>query len=66
MNIEDIEAAIKTLPKEELAQFDQWYHAFHEEHWDEQIRRDVRAGKLDFLLEEAQSEREAGTLRRFP
>jgi hypothetical protein len=66
MSIKDIEAAIKTLPKEELAQFDQWYQAFQEEQWDEQIRRDARAGKLDFLLEEAQSERKAGTLRQFP
>ena len=66
MSIQDIEAAIKTLPKEELARFDQWYQAFQEEQWDEQIRRDLRAGKLDFLLEEARSEREAGTLRRFP
>jgi hypothetical protein len=64
MSIQDIEAAIKTLPKEELAQFDQWYQAFHEEQWDEQIRRDVKSGKLDFLLKEAQSEREAGTLRQ--
>jgi hypothetical protein len=66
MSIKEIEAAIKTLPKEDLAQFDQWYQAFHEKQWDDQIRRDVRVGKLDFLLEEAQREREAGTLRRFP
>jgi hypothetical protein len=65
MSIKEIESAIKTLPKEELAKFDQWYQAFQEEQWDEQIRHDVRAGKLDFLLEEAQSEREAGTLRPF-
>ena len=43
-----------------------WYQEFLEEQWDEQIRQDVQAGKLDFLLEEAKKEREAGTLKRFP
>jgi hypothetical protein len=66
MSVGEIEAAIKSLAKEELAQFDQWYREFLEEAWDEQIRQDARAGKLDFLLEEAQREREAGTLKRFP
>ena len=66
MSVAEIEAAIKTLPKEELVQFNQWYQEFLEDAWDEQIRQDVRAGKLDFLLEEVQREREAGTLRPFP
>ena len=66
MSVVEIEAAIKTLPKEELAQFNQWYQEFLEEHWDEQIRQDVRASKLDFLTEEARRERDAGTLRPFP
>jgi len=66
MSVAEIEAAIKTLPKEELAQFNQWYQDFFEEAWDEQIRRDVQAGKLDFLLKEVQQEREAGTLKPFP
>ena len=66
MSIAEIEAAIKTLPKEELARFNDWYQEYLEEHWDEQIRQDVRAGKLNFLIEEARQEREAGTLRPFP
>ena len=66
MSVAEIEAAIKTLPKEELARFNQWYQEYLEEHWEEQIRRDIRAGKLDFLTEEAQRERDAGILRPFP
>jgi len=66
MSVGEIEAAIKSLPKEELAQFNQWYREFLEDQWDEEIRRDVRAGKLDFLIEEARQEREAGTLKPFP
>jgi hypothetical protein len=53
MSVAEIEAAIKTLPKEELARFNQWYQEYLEECWDEQIRQDVREGKLDFLTEEA-------------
>ncbi|MCE0522366.1 MAG: hypothetical protein LV480_05590 [Methylacidiphilales bacterium] len=66
MSVAEIEAAIKTLPKEDLARFNQWYQEYLEEHWDEQIRQDIRSGKLDFLTEEAQRERNAGTLRPFP
>jgi hypothetical protein len=66
MSVAEIEAAIKTLPEEALAQFNQWYQEYLEERWDEQIRQDVRAGKLDFLTDEVQREREAGTLRPFP
>ncbi|HEV3271840.1 MAG TPA: hypothetical protein VGZ93_06635 [Candidatus Methylacidiphilales bacterium] len=65
MSVAEIEAAIKTLPKEELARFNQWYQEYLEEQWDEQIRQDVRAGKLDFLLEEAKREGNAGTLTSF-
>ena len=55
MSVAEIEAAIKTLPKEELVRFNEWYQEFLEEAWDEQIRQDVRAGKLDFLLEEVRN-----------
>jgi len=66
MSVTEIEAAIRTLPKEDLAQFNHWYQEFLEEQWDEQIRQDVQAGKLNFLVDEAKKERDAGTLKRFP
>jgi hypothetical protein len=34
-----------------------------EQRWDEQIERDVAAGKLDFLAQEALAEFEAGNCR---
>ncbi|MEI9999684.1 MAG: hypothetical protein WDO13_11210 [Verrucomicrobiota bacterium] len=64
MSVAEIEAAIRSLAKDDLARFNQWYQEFLEQQWDEQIRRDAQAG--DFLREEARREREAGTLRRFP
>jgi hypothetical protein len=66
MSIAEIETAIKGLPPEELAQFDQWYHDYLEEQWDEQIRADLRGGKLDSLRAEVRAAEAAGTLRSFP
>lgn len=66
MSVAEIEAAIKTLPDEELARFNQWYQEYLDERWDEQIRQDTKAGKLAFLTDEAARERNAGTLRPFP
>jgi hypothetical protein len=66
VSVSEIEAAIKALRKEDLVQFNQWYQDFLEDQWDEQMRQDVRAGKLDFLLDEARAERQAGTLKSFP
>jgi len=64
MSLTEIETAIRALPKEDLARFNQWYQEFFGQQWDEQIRQDVESGKLNFLVEEAKREREAGTLRR--
>jgi len=66
MSVAEIEAAIKTLRREELVRFNEWYQEYLEEQWDEQIRGDIRAGKLKFLTDEARRERAAGTLRPFP
>ncbi len=64
MSVTEIEAAVRTLPKEDLARFNEWYQEFLEEQWDEQIRQDAQAGKLDFLLEEAKKERDVAKLIR--
>ena len=66
MSLLEIQIAIKRLPKEELKQFDQWYETYLEEQWDEQIRQDIRSGKLDALRSEVSRAKDAGTLRTFP
>jgi len=66
MSVTEIEAAIKSLPKEALVEFDRWYQEYLEDQWDERIRGDIRAGKLDFLRAEVLGAEESGTLRRFP
>jgi hypothetical protein len=66
MSLLEIEAAIKELPKPDLDQFDQWYREHLEEQWDEQIRRDLRSGKLDALRSEVRHAEASGTIRMFP
>ncbi len=50
--VSEIENAIKQLSPDELLAFRQWYSAFDFESWDDQIERDSKTGKLDFLLDE--------------
>ena len=66
MSLLEIEAAIKELPKQDLSQFDEWYQEYLEEQWDEQIRGDIRSGRLDALRSEVRHAETSGTLRMFP
>lgn len=50
--VEQIEAAILSLPPEEYRRLAEWFVA----RWDERMDRDCAAGKLDFLFKEAESE----------
>ena len=44
----------------------EWLAEFLADEWDKQIEADAKSGKLDFLFEEAEAERKAGTLREWP
>lgn len=63
MNVKDIESAIAQLPPSELEEFTAWFEEFLAEAWDEQIRVDAQAGRLDALLQEAEQEFEAGEVK---
>lgn len=51
--VEAIEQQIEKLSPNELAVFRRWYAAFDAEAWDRQFESDVKAGKLDALVEKA-------------
>ncbi len=51
--IHEIEEAIRSLPDEELAALRAWFAEFDADAWDRQFDRDVAAGRLDALAEEA-------------
>jgi hypothetical protein len=61
--VEQIEAAILKLSSQELSQLADWVLDLDEQRWDEQIKKDIAAGKLDFLAQEALAEFEAGNCR---
>lgn len=61
--VEQIESAILKLSPQELIHLADWVLDLDEQRWDEQIERDVVAGKLDFLAQETLAEFEAANCR---
>ena len=55
-----------TLRPQERAALVAWLWREEDEAWDEQIRSDHRAGKLDKLVERAEKEFDDGTIREAP
>jgi hypothetical protein len=51
--LEELEQAVAALPEQEYDQFRCWFLERDWEKWDRQIEADAKAGKLDFLIQEA-------------
>ena len=62
----EIESAIRALPQQEFWQLAAWFDTAKERTWDAQIEADAKAGRLDFLFEEAEVARNAGTTHAWP
>ncbi len=58
--VESIEQQIKALSAKEVAQLRAWFLEFDWALWDQQLERDVAAGKLDVLAEKALRDHAAG------
>lgn len=54
-NFEEVKSAIEALPRREYMKLTHWLSEHDWQVWDEDIERDSAAGKLDFLIEEAQT-----------
>ena len=61
--VEKIQAKIVSLSPEDYAYLRQWFLERDWTAWDSQVEEDVESGKLDFLLEEALSEKMQGRLK---
>ena len=55
MNITEIKTAVTQLSQEELTEFVEWLDEFQETLWDKQIEEDLKAGKLDHLIAQAET-----------
>ena len=60
MSLDEIENAVAGLSANELEKFRAWFTQFDADSWDRQLERDVAAGKLDALAEEALREHRDG------
>jgi hypothetical protein len=60
MDIKEIESAITQLPPSEFAELAKWFEEFQAQVWDEQLEQDMKAGRLDALIKQAEQEFEQG------
>jgi hypothetical protein len=61
--INAIRQAIETLSEEEYAQLRQWFSERDWKKWDQEIEKDSKSGKLDFLFGEAFDQKRQGKLK---
>jgi hypothetical protein len=61
--LQRIEQDVQNLSPEDLADFRKWFQSYDAALWDQQLERDVDAGKLDKLRDEAISEHGARRTR---
>ena len=64
--VEEIEAAIASLPPEEYQRFVDWFREREQTRWDDRMDQDSAAGKLDFLFREAETESAQRLVRDWP
>jgi hypothetical protein len=60
MDVQEIESAITQLPPAQVAELAVWFEQFHARLWDNQIQQDIRAGRLDSLLDETARDLDSG------
>jgi hypothetical protein len=60
MDVKEIESAIALLPPTKVAELAEWFEEFHAQLWDKQLEKDIKAGRMDSLLREAEQDHESG------
>lgn len=63
MSVKEIELAIEQLPPGDLAELFNWLEEYRAQLWDKQIENDLKSGRLDDLISEAEQEYRAGLSR---
>ena len=64
--VEEIEQAATRRAPSDFDRLALWVSARYHELWTRQMDADATAGKLDFLFNEAATERQSGTLHDWP
>jgi hypothetical protein len=58
--VKEIESAVSKLSPDDLQSFRSWFQKFDAGAWDQQFEKDVQAGKLDALADEALNDLRSG------
>ena len=66
MSLAEIKAAIDQISFEERAELAAWFHGWKDDEWNEQMKRDIAACKLDTVLREVEDGIRSGRLRDMP
>jgi len=66
MTVQEIKAAIPSLTLEERAEIARCLHCWEDDAWDEQMKRDLAAGRLNKLLSKVDGDIAAGNLSDLP
>ena len=61
--INAIRKAIETLSEDEYVELRQWFSERDWKKWDQEIEKDSKSGKLDFLIREAFDQKRHGKLK---
>ena len=61
--VEILEKNIAELDDDSFAKLREWFIEFDQTRWDKQLEADSNAGKLDFLINAALAEHQAGKTR---
>lgn len=64
--VEQIEAAIEKLPREDFFRLHEWIRDRFDDEWDKQFEEDALSGRLDAIAKEALAEYRAGKSTPFP
>ena len=64
LTLEQIEAAILTLPSDDFQQLRQWFADLDYQRWDKQLEKDIANSKLKTLADEAIADFKAGHCRK--
>lgn len=59
-SVKEIEKAIESLPKNEIAELSAWFEKFEAELWDDEIEKDVENGRFADLFAEVVADHAAG------
>jgi hypothetical protein len=64
MTITEIKNIVQNLSKDDQKELFEWIDDFRENQWDQQIEKDLEAGKLNHLVEQAKREFREGKCQK--